>query len=285
MAQPGQEDGSGAMSSLPPGPLVQADWLRAHIGDVLVLDASIDRRPDGYFPGDALFATGHIPGAQFADLVAAFSDPAAPFPFTAPSAAGLEQAVRRLGISGDSAIVVYDSLSGAWAARLWWVLRAFGHDRVRVLDGGLAAWKAAGGAVAQGLAGVRAEGNFVARTRPGFFVGTAEIETAIGAVPMLCATRVEEFAAGHIPASRSLPYASLLGADNRLDLAAAAQARATLGLASGAPVILYCGGGINAAGLALAFAALGEHRVQIYDGSLSEWRADPARPLERAGAT
>lgn len=270
------------MSVLPAGPLVQAEWLHAHLGRVVVLDASIDRRPEGYFPGDALFAAGHIPGALFADLFAAFSDPAAPFPFTAPTAEGLERATQRLGISAETDIVVYDSLTGAWAARLWWVLRAFGHDRVRVLDGGRAAWKAAGGAVAQGAAVAPEQGSFTARPRPGFFLGTAQVEAAIGTVPMLCAMRVDEFAAGHIPASRSLPYASLLGADGRLDLAAVARARTTLGLAPGAPVILYCGGGINAAGLALAFTALGEDRVQIYDGSLSEWRADPARPLERS---
>ena len=271
------------MSLLPASPLVSAEWLLAHHGAVLVLDASIDRRTEGYFPGHAVFGAGHIPSAGFADLFAEFSDPSALFPFTCPQAAQLEQAARRAGIGRKTDVVVYDSLSGAWAARLWWVLRAFGHESVRVLDGGLAAWKRAGGKVAKGEALVAAPGNFSARPQPGFFMNAEEVQAGIGALPMLCATRAEEYAAGHIPGSQNLPYAALLAADGRLDLPLAAQAWRGLGLPAQTGAVLYCGGGINAAGLALAFTALGHRGLAVYDGSLHEWRADPARPLQMGG--
>ena len=268
------------MSLLPASPLVSAEWLLVHHGQVLVLDASIDRRAEGYFPGHTVFAAGHIPGAGFADLFADFSAPSAPFPFTCPVAAQLQRAAQAAGIGQETDVVVYDSLSGAWAARLWWLLRAFGHERVRVLDGGLAAWIRVGGAVAKGASLAAAAGNFSARPQPGFFVNADEVQASIGAVPMLCATRVEEYAAGHIPGSHNQPYAALLAADGTLDLALAAQAWRGLGLPAQVGAVLYCGGGINAAGLALAFTALGHRGLAVYDGSLNEWRADPARPLQ-----
>jgi thiosulfate/3-mercaptopyruvate sulfurtransferase len=268
------------VSLLPASPLVSAEWLLAHHGEVLVLDASIDRRAEGYFPGHAVFAAGHIPGAGFADLFDEFSNPSAPFPFTCPQATQLERAARRAGIGRETDVVVYDSLSGAWAARLWWLLHAFGHEHVRVLDGGLAAWTRAGGKVAKGASPEAAAGNFSARPQPGFFVDADEVQASIGALPMLCATRAEEHAAGHIPGSHNLPYAALLATDGTLDLALAAQAWRGLGLSAQAGAVLYCGGGINAAGLALAFTAIGHRDLAVYDGSLNEWRADPARPLQ-----
>ena len=268
------------MSMLPAAPLVSAAWLAEHMNEVLLLDASIARREDGYFPGHDVFAAGHIPGAGFADLVAGFSDAAARLPFTCPDAAQLQRAAQAAGIGQKTDVVVYDSLSGAWAARLWWLLRAFGHERVRVLDGGLAAWLHAGGPMAVGPEPAPAPGDFVARPQAGFFVNADEVQASIGAVPMLCATRAEEYAAGHIPGSLSLPYAALLAVDGTLDLAMAAQAWRERELPAQAGAVLYCGGGINAAGLALAFTALGHRDLTIYDGSLNEWRADPARPLQ-----
>lgn len=268
------------MSVLPAAPLVSAAWLAAHKDKVLRLDASVSRREGGYFPGQDVFAAGHIPGAGFADLVGEFSDPAAPLPFTCPGTAPFQRAARAAGIGRDTDVVVYDSLSGAWAARLWWLLRAFGHERVRVLDGGLTAWARAGGTIATGAAPAPAQGDFTARPQPGFFLSADEMQARIGVVPMLCATRPAEYAAGHIPASLNLPYAALLAADGTLDVQVAAQAWRRLELPAQGGMALYCGGGINAAGLALAFTALGHQDLAIYDGSLNEWRADPARPLQ-----
>ena len=268
------------MSLLPAAPLISAAWLVEHKEEVLLLDASIARRDGGYFPGEEVFAAGHIPGAGFADLVAGFSDPASPLLFTCPDAGQLQRAAQAAGIGQETDVAVYDSLSGAWAARLWWLLRAFGHERVRVLDGGLAAWIRAGGPIAVGPEPTPAPGDFIARPQPGFFVNADEVQASIGAVPMLCATGAEDYAAGHIPGSRNLPFAALLAADGTLDLQVAEQAWHRLGLPAQAGAVLYCGGGVNAAGLALAFTALGHRDLAVYDGSLNEWRANPSRPLQ-----
>ncbi|MBK3580268.1 hypothetical protein JHN63_42065, partial [Streptomyces sp. MBT65] len=112
--------------------LVDAAWLQRHLDDVVLLDATVDRRtePDGttvFVSGLALHTERRIPGAHFADLMAGFSDPAAPFPFTCPSSEHIAAHARELGIGRDSTVVFYDRLTGAWAARVWWVLRSAGH--------------------------------------------------------------------------------------------------------------------------------------------------------------
>jgi thiosulfate/3-mercaptopyruvate sulfurtransferase len=279
-------------------PLVDAAWLKAHHDDVLILDASIDRNPkaDGnsqFRPGGRVFEEGHIPGARFADLFAAFSDPDAPFPFTRPSLRQVEAEARAVGINNDSTVVVYDTLGGAWAARLWWVLLSFGLADIRVLNGGLKAWTAIGGAIETGPADSVPPGNFVARALDGFFVGKEEVlallETDGPRRPLVCGVRHEQYTglgsddprAGHIPGSISLPYHALVGEDGLIDIARVKALIREKGLDDGAEPVLYCGGGVNAAGLALALGAVGQFNPAIYDGSLNEWKADPDLPLVR----
>jgi thiosulfate/3-mercaptopyruvate sulfurtransferase len=285
---------------MPASPLVSADWLKARLAEVVVLDASVDRSVDEsgatiFKPGHALFDKAHIPGAQFADLFAAFSDPAGEFLFTRPTAEGLERAARAVGISSSSMAIVYDSLGGAWAARLWWVLRANGFDAVHVLDGGLAAWIAAGGPIEMGPASAVAAGDFIAAPRAGFFVDKDDVKALIGQDkmerPLVSGVRHAQYTgegsddprSGHIPRSISLPYNELLGPDGLMDLEKLAEIRDRKGLKDGPAPVLYCGGGINAAGLALALSTIGQQDLTIYDGSLNEWKADPNLPLVRGG--
>lgn len=285
-----------AVPVLPVSPLVDVDWLNNHLAAVIVLDASIDRGVDAagateFRPGHAQFAEGHIPGAQFADLFSDFSDPQAEFLFTRPTAAGLEIAARAVGIDNASAVVVYDSLGGAWAARLWWVLRANGFDSVRVLNGGLGSWIAAGGAVEHGRAAAVAAGNFVALPQPGYFVGKDEVKALLEhrSAPLVCGLRHAQFTgegsddprAGHIPGSISLPFNEFLDPAGLIDVAKVSDIYTQKGLRGGPAPVLYCGGGINAAGLALALAAIGQDDLAIYDGSLNEWKADISLPLVR----
>ncbi|MFE4965834.1 sulfurtransferase [Streptomyces sp. NPDC056660] len=274
--------------------LVDVAWLRDRRGEVTLLDATVGRRtgPDGgtvFVSGLGLHTERRIPGAHFADLVAGFSDPAARFPFSCPSPSRIAAHARELGIREDSTVVVYDRLTGAWAARLWWVLRTAGITRVRVLNGGLTAWQAAGLPVADGREPAPAPGDVVARRADDGFVDLERMKRiADGSdpTPAVCALRGTEYLgtpdrprSGHIPRTTSLPYADLLGPDNTLARERTARLARAHGIRAGEGTVLYCGGAVNAAGLALALHEIGIDDVLLYDGSLAEWRADPALPL------
>ncbi|GAA3610225.1 rhodanese-like domain-containing protein [Kineosporia mesophila] len=264
--------------------LVAVSWLAGHLEEVVLLDASIRRTETGYVSGLPEYEAGHLPGARFADVFEQFSDPEAGFAFGAPTKQQLEDAARSVGITGDTTVVVYDRLSGAWAARLWWVFRSFGIERVFVLDGGLSAWTAAGLELVTGPdQGPGQPGDVTAVPQEGFFVGLSEVqalsENPSADDPVVCALRESEYDKGYIPNSSSLPYPSLLAPDGTVDLDRAR--RAAQGYDTADQVVLYCGGAINAAGLALALTegGLPIGRITLYDGSLSEWKSDPARPL------
>lgn len=280
-------------------PLVDAARLRSHLGarGLVVLDATVDKTADGrYVSGHAGFVDdGRIPGSRHADLIADFSDPQAPFPFTRPDAGAFEAGARALGICADSTVVVYDRRGGAWAARVWWLLRSFGHDDVGVLDGGLRAWVDAGGEVETGVVVPPRAGDFRATVRDGYFADTDAVRAAMNGddpAGLVCALGRDVFEgratvagrAGHIPGSVNVPYPDLLDPTGHIDAhrvrAAVAELDRLPGRAAGRAVIGYCGGGINAAGLALALSVVGITTVEVYDGSLSEWNADPGNPLE-----
>ncbi|MFJ3669605.1 sulfurtransferase [Streptomyces sp. NPDC090106] len=277
-----------------PHVLVDPAWLRERHGDVLVLDATVDRRtgPDGsavFVGGLGLHTERRLPGAHFADLLTGFSDPAAPHPFTCPPPSRVAAYARDLGVREDSTVVVYDRLSGAWAARVWWVLRTAGITRVHVLNGGLTAWEAAGLPVTDGREPAPARGDVVDRpAREGFVDLERMKRIASGAdpTPAVCALRRTEYLgdparprSGHIPRTGSLPYADFLGPDNTLRAERSADLARAHGVRPGDGTVLYCGGAINAAGLALALHEIGIDDVLLYDGSLTEWRADPTLPV------
>lgn len=274
--------------------LVDAPELAAALaGDdpPIVIDVTVARADGRYASGRERFETeGHVPGALFADAMTELSDAASGLPFTLPVDGLLQRTLGRLGVHPRIRVVVYDRLTGAWAARLWYLLRALGHRRVAVLDGGLAAWRAAGLPLESGGARpsepVRYDrdldlSGFVVKDR------LRELATAPDAARLVCALRAEEFSGessravrrGHIPGSVNVPYLSLLDDAGRIDRARASALAARLQNGP-LPVVLYCGGGVNAAGVALALHVADFDAVTIYDGSLSEWFADPALPLE-----
>jgi thiosulfate/3-mercaptopyruvate sulfurtransferase len=249
--------------------LVSADWLREHLDDVVLLDASIVRTDAGFSSGQDLYEAAHLPGARFADLFGGFSDPDAALPFTIPPVVTLRAAAQAAGVRDGAHVVVYDRNGGAWAARIWWLLRVHGFDRVSVLDGGLEAWS---GPLVSGLEKAIENGDLTLHEPGPVTAGIDEVADA-PAGTVVCALRRESYDAGSV----SLPYPELLRADGTLDLPLV-RSRAA-GLPEDA--IAYCGGGINAAGLILALTAAGLPAPRLYDGSLGEWRADPARPIER----
>ena len=283
-------------AGVPDAPLVEAGWLREHMGEVIVLDCSVERIEGAqgetlFAPGHRLFERGHLPGARFADVMGAFSDPGARYPFTCPSRAGIESAARAMGLNNDSLVIAYDTLGGPYAARLWCVLTAFGFPNVRVLNGGLEAWKAVGGAIEAGASNAVRRGNFTAMRDPDMFVDAAYVmkmlEQSNAREPLICGLRTAQFLGegsidprrGHIPTSLSMPYPDLLGAGGRVEAARVLQALGTLGLGKDIAPVLYCGGGINAAGLALALDLVGIKDVKIYDDSMNGWKDDPSLPV------
>jgi thiosulfate/3-mercaptopyruvate sulfurtransferase len=269
-------------------PLVSADELRSRLegsSRPTVLDVrwelAAGARQD-------LYEQGHVPGAAFADLGADLAGPPGRrgrHPLPAP--ADFEAAMRTLGVDDERGVVVYDAATSTAAARAWWLLRYFGHDDVRVLDGGLAAWTAAGGVLDTGP-GDGSAGDFTARP------GRMDVLDADGAAALarsgvlLDARAPERFrgdsepidpVAGHIPGARNRPTVLNLADDGRFSdpgqLRAAFEA---VGVGDGTPVGAYCGSGVTAAHEVLALELAG-YSAALYPGSWSEWVADPARPV------
>lgn len=278
-------------------PLVSTQWLADHLGgdDLVVLDASVAayRQPDGR-PGflsghEEYILVGHIPGAVFADVIESLSDPDGAFPFTRPSPERFAAEIGALGVGGETTVVVYDSAVGQWAARVRWLLRSFGHERVVVLDGGLTKWRAEGRVLETGHVAPVAR-TFEPVPQPGFWADKADLERVLAGeddAVLVCATPPREFTgeessrarAGHIPGSVSVPAGRLVDRQSNAVLRDDAL-RTALGDVADAPkVIAYCGGGIAATAAALAIEIAGGGPVAVYDGSLNEWAADADAPL------
>jgi thiosulfate/3-mercaptopyruvate sulfurtransferase len=144
--------------------LIRPEVLASHLSTVKVLDASW-HMPNTGRKGAEEFVAQHIPGARFFDIDAA-SDSTSPYPHMLPSADLFQSYVRKLGIHAGDQIVVYDTLGLFSAARVWWMFRVFGHEKVAVLDGGLPAWKASGLPLASGELASAPEGDFAAQFHP-----------------------------------------------------------------------------------------------------------------------
>lgn len=286
-----------------PSPLVSAQWLADHLGadDLVVVDASVvsftqpNGKPGSLSGHEQYIADGHIPGAVFADLIEEFSDPDGRYPFTRPTAERFAAAAGALGIGEHTTVVVYDTVLGQWAARFWWLLRAFGHDAAAVLDGGLTAWRADDRPVERGHVSPTPR-PFVGLERPDVWVDKAYVERVVNgeeAAALVCSIPPKEFTgeipssrarAGVIPGSRSLPAGRLVDRESRTALPDAELHDLFAPILEAPRIITYCNGGIAAAAAALQLVRLGETHVAIYDGSLNEWAADPDAPLVTAAS-
>ncbi|WP_432490874.1 sulfurtransferase [Kineococcus gypseus] len=233
---------------------------------------------------------GHLPGAVFVDLDAELSAPPSPaagrHPLPAP--ADLQRAARRWGVRAGSRAVAYDDAGGAAAARAWWVLRWAGFEDVRLLDGGLAAWRAAGLPLEAGDV-VPAPGDVVLGPGGALPVVDAEGAAALPGRGVLLDVRAAERyrgevepvdpRAGHVPGARNLPPGSLVDADGLLLAPGELRARlAAAGVAPGVPVAASCGSGVFAS-LAVAQLAAAGVDAALWPGSWSQWSADPDRPV------
>lgn len=271
--------------------LVQPDELAALLGSEQPPVLADVRWTLAAGPAETEFAAAHLPGAQWVDLEHDLSAPPGPGGrHPRPSPEVLTAALRRIGVRADRPVVAYDGATSLAAARLWWLLSDAGHRHVRVLDGGLAAWLAAGHPIESGPAVPGQPGTFV--VRPGFRPATTAEAIAAGLAtgtgPRLVDVRAaERFSGasepidpvgGHIPGAVNLPATGLQRPDGRfLPPAVLARRFAEAGVDHDA--VLYCGSGITAAQSLLALESAGGSAA-IYPGSWSDWIRDPARPVE-----
>jgi thiosulfate/3-mercaptopyruvate sulfurtransferase len=278
------------------GPLASADWLRGALdapGGAPVRLRVVDCRYKLGEPGvgERLWRESHIPGAAFLDLDRDLAGPPGErgrHPL--PDPVGFEAAARRAGIGPETTVVAYDEAAEGGAARLWWLLRHFGHAGVAVLDGGLRGWREAGGPMRSGEEEIP-PGTFRVRdpTPPG--AGTAGIEElgAAESPPLLDARAPERYrgetepidsVAGHIPGAHNLPFAEL-APDGRFLPPDELRARfEAAGARPGADLVAYCGSGVTACVLLLAAEAAGLAGGRLYPGSWSEW-SGRGLPVER----
>ena len=240
--------------------------------------------------GRAAFDRGHIPGAQFLDLAGDAADTTSGLEFTLPESAVLEELCRGLGINMDSRVVLYSSSNVMWSTRAWWLLHYLGCERMSVLDGGFGAWCAGGRPVATAVSRFP-RGDFEARPRPEVFADKQAVAAAIGD-PSVCTVnslgaathrgegRTSYARPGRIAGSGNVPFNDLLAGGLFKSTDEIAEILAAAGMLDADRVITYCGAGIAATIDAFACVLAGQHRVAVYDGSLSEWALDPDAPME-----
>jgi thiosulfate/3-mercaptopyruvate sulfurtransferase len=273
-------------------PLIDSADLANLLGSpqLLVLDCRFDLFNPAV--GRESYAAGHIPGAVFAPMEHDLAAPRRPGTgrHPLPTPADFAAALGRWGFTDASCVVAYDQGSGAWAARLWWMLRARGHARVQVLDGGWAAWLAAGGAVDAALPAVTPT-----QVPPREFTGALDsaqvaAELALGRIALVDARAADRFAgrnetidpvAGHVPGAVNHPFTANLGEDQRwLPPAGLRQRWAPhLERAAGRTMVAMCGSGITACHNLLALELAGVRDTRLFAGSWSEWITDPSRPV------
>jgi thiosulfate/3-mercaptopyruvate sulfurtransferase len=256
--------------------LIGPEELMERLGepDLRVIDCSFKLGEPG--AGERLWLERHIPGATFLDVDRDLAgEPGERGRHPLPEPAALEAAARRAGVSHDSRVVAYDRAGEGGAARLWWLLRHFGHENVAVLNGGLGAWRSAGGSTESGAVSQTA-GDFRVRVRQGDAVEIGELEPAL----LLDARARERYrgevepidaVAGHIPGAVNLPFAELAPRGRFLPPEELRARFEAVGADSGRELAAYCGSGITACVVVLAAELAGVGPARLYPGSWSEW--------------
>jgi thiosulfate/3-mercaptopyruvate sulfurtransferase len=285
--------------------LISAEDLRAlrdSGAPLVLLDCGFDLADAS--AGERAYAAGHLPGALYAHLERALSGPkSAPGEpsrgrHPLPGRDALAAAAGAWGVAPGVQVVAYDAQGGPYAARAWWLLRWLGHAEVAVLDGGLAVWVAAGGALEPTPAPAATSTPAPGPTLPPYparppgmpTVDAATLLAALGRVPLIDARAGERFrgevepldpVAGHIPGALNRFFKDNLQPGGRFKPAAQLHAEFSALVGDAADVVHQCGSGVTACHNLLAMTHAGLAGARLYPGSWSEWCADPARPVAR----
>jgi len=280
-------------------PLIDAAALRERLAGAeppVLLDTSFDLADPA--AGERSYREGHLPGAHYLHLDRDLADhthaPGAAFRgrHPLPARETFAATLGRLGIGPSTQVVVYDRQGATFAARAWWMLRWLGHREVAVLDGGLQAWVAAGGALNQEPPAPRGPTTYTPAPSLMPTVDADTLAAGLGGLRLIDARAAERFrgdvepldpVAGHIPGALNRPFKDNLDVQGRFQRPEALR-EAFLPLLGGRPaseVVHQCGSGVTACHNLLAMEAAGLSGAALYPGSWSEWCADPARPVAR----
>jgi thiosulfate/3-mercaptopyruvate sulfurtransferase len=291
------------MTFVNPQYLVETDWLERHLKDPDIRVVDCTQYLPGYFENIELstasgrenYLQGHIPGAAYVDLLEELVDRDRKGVYSPmPPAEQFAAVMSRIGVGTGTRAVLYDDFLGMFATRIWWMLRAFGFDNAAVLNGGLLKWKNEGRPISTAPS-TYPPATFVPQPRPELIAHKEDVLAAIDDPQTCLLNALSEgehngdpafphhyTRPGHIPGSVNVPFLGVIDMQSGNEYLAATSLReqyANAGALDSDRVITYCGGGIAASQAAHLLTMLGVENVALYDGSLTEWGADPNLPM------
>lgn len=290
------------MLELPEGPLVSTEWLAEHAADpaLRIVDVRGKVLPPSepkphYFARHEDYAAGHLPGAVYIDWTKDIVDLDDPVLVQIAPPEKIASLLGALGIGDNSVVVIYDDTFSMFAGRLLWVLRYYGFENARILNGGIVKWQAEGRPLTTELPSYPSA-TFTPRPQPGLRKTADEVLQSLGSDTLLLDARgAKEFRGeesraargGHIPGALNVPFLGLVtGPDQTYASADELRERFEAAGVEAASleereVVAYCNGGVSATPVALALEIATGKRAALYDGSWNEWGNDESKPLEK----